>query len=201
MRAGWLGLIVGGASLILPAMLIVMALASFYTTYGSTPQADALLYGVKLVVIAIIAQALWIPGRRAEKNEVTTLVGLSAFALYFLSVNEILLLLAGALIVMVVENARRLTRPNLTLLLPLSGLCLPTLAAATPFSLPLLFFTFLKIGAVLYGSGYVLLAFLRCVNRRGQAGSSMVSMSPQPDSRLVSRFNSVRRRSLMCPPS
>lgn len=161
LRAGWLGLIVGGACFILPAMLIVMALAWFYSTYGSTPQADALLYGVKPVVIAIIAQALWILGRRAAKNVATTLVGLSAFALYFLGVNEIVLLLAGALIVMVVENARRLTRPNLSLVLPLSALSFPTLAALIPFSLPLLFFTFLKIGAVLYGSGYVLLAFLR----------------------------------------
>ena len=160
-RAGWPGLIAGGVCFILPAMLIVLALAWAYVTFGSTPAANWMLYGIKPAMIAIIALALWDLGRKAAKGPLTIGVGLGVFVLYFLSANEILLLLAGGLIVTAGANLRRLKGRGLTSwLLPLAGLTLPALAL-TPFSLPVLFLTFLKIGAVLYGSGYVLLAFLR----------------------------------------
>jgi chromate transporter len=160
-RAGWAGLIVGGASFILPAMLIVMALAWAYVRFGSTPEASWLLYGIKPAVIAIIVQALWGLGQKAVKGPLTALVGLAVLALYFLGVNELALLFAGGLVVMAAENLSRLRKTGLVgIVAPLGGLSLPALAAA-PFSLPLMFLTFLKIGAVLYGSGYVLLAFLR----------------------------------------
>lgn len=160
-RAGWPGLIAGGVCFILPAMLIVIALARVYVAFGSTPAANWLLYGIKPAMIAIIALALWDLGRKAAKGPLTIAVGLGVFVLYFLNANEILLLLAGGLIVTAGANLRRLKGPGLTSwLLPLAGLNLPALAL-TSFSLPVLFLTFLKIGAVLYGSGYVLLAFLR----------------------------------------
>lgn len=158
-RAGWPGLIVGGICFIAPAMLIVLALAWLYVGYGTTPQAEWLLYGIKPVVIAIIAQALWTLGNKALKTWVLFLIGSIVFILYFLGFNEILLLFAGGLVFMLIKNYRRIKNPNPLLLFPFSGFAL--LQPAMPFSLPVLFLTFLKIGSVLYGSGYVLLAFLR----------------------------------------
>jgi chromate transporter len=161
MRAGRAGLIAAGASFIVPAMLITLALAWAYVRFGSTPEAGWLLYGVKPVVIAIIVQALWGLGQKAVKGPLTAAVGLAVLVLYFVGINELALLFAGGLLVMAVENLGRFRKTDLTgIILPLGGLSLPALAAV-PFSLPLMFLTFLKIGAVLYGSGYVLLAFLR----------------------------------------
>ena len=161
LRAGWPGLIVAGLCFILPAMSMVMALAWAYVSYGSTPAATWLLYGVKPVVIAIIAKALWDLGRKASRGPLTIAVGLTVFLLYFLNVDEVVLLLAGGVVVMLGANLARLRRSDLrALFLPLTAAGTPALLA-TGFSLPVLFLTFLKIGAVLYGSGYVLLAFLR----------------------------------------
>ena len=158
MRAGWLGLIAGGVAFTLPAMLIVMALAWLYVEYGSTPQAAWLLYGVKPVMIAIILQALWELGKKAVKGMLTAAIGIICIILYFLGVNEVLLMFAGGLTLMLIQNWTRLHEAKPSILLPL----LPALAAApVSFSLSALFLTFLKIGAILYGSGYVLVAFLR----------------------------------------
>ena len=158
-RAGWAGLLLGGLCFITPAMLIVLALAWLYVQFGTTPQAGWLLYGIKPVVIAIIAQAIWTLGTKALKSRLLALFGVAVFVLYFLGVNEIVLLFAGGLIFMLLANLQRLKTLNPTFLLPLAGMAF--LQSPTSFSLPLLFLTFLKIGAVLYGSGYVLLAFLR----------------------------------------
>ena len=161
LRAGWLGLITGGACFILPAMVIVMRLAWVYVRFGTTVQASWLLYGVKPVVIAIIVQALWSLGPKAIKSAPTAAVGLIVFILYFFGVNEIALLFAGGFAVMIGVNLRRLKKRWMgVFVIPFAGLGLPAVASL-PFSLPILFLTFLKIGAVLYGSGYVLLAFLR----------------------------------------
>jgi chromate transporter len=83
-RAGWAGLAVGGACFILPALLIVMGLAWAYTRFGALPAAVSLLYGVKPVIIAIIAQALGGLGRRAVTGPLTAGVGLAVLILYFL---------------------------------------------------------------------------------------------------------------------
>jgi chromate transporter len=142
-------------------MLIVLALAWAYVNFGTTPQAEWLLYGIKPVVIAIIGQALWSLAGKAIKDFLTALAGLVVVTLCFLGFNEILLLFAAGLAVMLAKNFRRLGSRALSLfLVPAAGAGLIPQASAS-FSLPLLFFTFLKIGSVLYGSGYVLLAFLR----------------------------------------
>ncbi len=162
-RAGWLGLIVGGACFILPAMCIVLALAWLYVAYGAVPAATGVLEGVKPVMIAIIAKALWDLGRKAVKSRLTAVVGAAVLALTALSVNEIALLALGGVTVMLVENVRRLRTARVRCFaLPLAALGLPAAGAcAAAFSLSGLFLTFLKIGSVLYGSGYVLLAFMR----------------------------------------
>jgi chromate transporter len=161
LRAGWPGLITAGVCFIAPAMLIVMVLAAIYAQYGTTPQVTWLLYGIKPVVIAIIVQALWSLGKHAVNGWLTALVAGGVAALYFLGVNEIALLFGGGLIVMLALNLKRLRpRGMAAFLLPAGGLAILA-QALVPFSLPLMFLTFLKIGSVLYGSGYVLLAFLR----------------------------------------
>ena len=158
-RAGWLGLVLGGACFILPAMLIVMALAWAYVRFGTTTEANWLFYGIKPVVMAIVVQALWGLGKKAVKGWLTALVGIAVVGLYLFGANVIVLLVAGGLVVSLVENIRNARANVAGICLPLIGLSLP--AAVIPFNVPLLFLTFLKIGAVLYGSGYVLLAFLR----------------------------------------
>ncbi len=175
LRAGWVGLIVGGSAFIAPAFLIVLALAAVYARYGTTPTAQALLYGIQPVVIAIILQAIVGLGRTALRRPLPVVVALAAFGLYFANVHELLLLAGGGLVVMVARNARRLggnlpNRPTI-LLLGLWGdlangltgerLTWVVQAAAVPVTLTTLFLTFLKIGSVLYGSGYVLVAFLQ----------------------------------------
>ena len=160
-RAGWPGLIAGGVCFILPAMLSVLALAWAYVRFGSMPQATWLLYGVKPVVIAIIVQALWVLGRKAVKGPLTAAVTVVVVALYFAGVNGIALLFGGGLIVMLAVNFHRLRGKVLGIsFFPLGGLGILS-QAAVPFNFSSLFFIFLKIGSVLYGSGYVLLAFLR----------------------------------------
>jgi chromate transporter len=167
-RAGWRGLIVAGLCFILPAAAIVLALAWFYVDYGTTPVAERLLYGVKPVVIAIVVQALWGLGSKAFRSWLLAAVGLAVLALYLLGGNEIALLFGCGILVMLASNIRRIRAAmrgrNLISALLLgapSALLSQAAAGGTAVSLGTLFLTFLKIGAVLYGSGYVLLAFLR----------------------------------------
>jgi chromate transporter len=159
LRAGWPGLIMGGLCFVVPATLIVLFLSWLYVRYGNLPQAGWLLYGIKPVVIAIISKAIWTLGRKALKDRFLFLMGVIVLALYFFGINEIALLFAGGVVVMLITNWRRLRTPSPSILIPFSGIGLAQVA--TSFSLPLLFLTFLKIGAVWYGGGYVLLAFLR----------------------------------------
>jgi chromate transporter len=166
-RGGWRGLLVAGSLFILPAMLIVMSFAWAYVEYGTTPGMTWLLYGVKPVIIAVVLQALWGLSRSAVKGALHAAVATAVVALYLLGFNEIAILFGGGLLVMLIRNGRRIRfeRVPAVLLAPLASAITPALAGAnnekTSFSLLTLFLTFLKIGAVLYGSGYVLLAFLR----------------------------------------
>jgi chromate transporter len=164
-RAGWRGLLVAGTCFIVPAALIVLLLAALYARYGSTPAGQSLLYGITPVVIAIVAQALWGLLRTAVKGWTTAAVGAGALALYlFAGVPEIPLLLGAAAIVLATEYARSRWRERVSSFVPPAGLPLGFLALQVPAALgglgPLLL-SFLKIGSVLFGSGYVLLAFLR----------------------------------------
>jgi len=159
-RVGWIGLVLAGVCFILPAILIVLALAWAYVRFGTTPLASGIFYGILPVVIAIVAQALWNLGRRAVKNWLTGALGLLVVILYFLGMNILILLLAVGLIAMTWENLSRIKHlPVIGFWLPVAGAGL--LAGSIAFSLPVLFLNFLKIGATLYGSGYVLLAYLR----------------------------------------
>lgn len=161
-RAGWRGLVAAGVCFILPAVLIVLALAWLYAEYGSTPQGDALMYGIKPVIIAIVVQALYRLIPTALKGPVLAAVGVGALAAYLLGMNELVILFGGALLVVAVQAIRRFPQ-SAAALLSLAGLprWLPQTAVEGPIALDRLFLIFLKVGALLYGSGYVLLAFLR----------------------------------------
>ncbi|NVJ24814.1 chromate efflux transporter [Myxococcus sp. AM011] len=164
-RGGWPGLLVAGVCFILPAFLIVTSFAWAYSRFGTLPDVSALLSGVKAVIIAVVLQALWGLSLTVVKTKLAAVVALCSVSAAFLGVNELLLLLLSGLGVLAwraVEH-RRARGPSSNsmvspwaLMLPLGGA-----SAAVPFTQQGLFLFFLKVGSVLYGSGYVLLAFLR----------------------------------------
>ncbi|MBW4675091.1 MAG: chromate transporter [Desmonostoc geniculatum HA4340-LM1] len=162
-RAGWRGLLVAGSCFILPAMLIVWALAAIYARYQTVPQVGWLLYGIKPVIIAIVLQAVWNLGKKAAKDAPTIIAGVAAIAAYFAGLNEILVLILLGIAVMLLKNWQSRGRITGAFLLPFSGVLaqVGSTAAVTSVSWINVFFFFLKIGCVLYGSGYVLLAFLQ----------------------------------------
>jgi len=159
-RAGWRGLLVAGTCFILPATLIVGALAWAYVRFGTLPQVQSVLYGVKPVVIAIVALALWSLARSAVKSVWLGVLGAAALAAVALGVNE-LVVLGAAGILAVLTQAIRSGKGRAVVVAP--WLLVPASGAALGSSVTMgtLFFVFLKAGAVLFGSGYVLLAFLR----------------------------------------
>jgi chromate transporter len=166
-RAGWRGLIVAGLGFILPAAGIVLVLAWTYVRFGTTPAAEWLLYGIKPVIIAVVIQALWGLSRTALKGPLLMAVAIAVLALYLAGFNELGLLFGGGLFVVLARAWQRWREaPAATLAALIPGLAWP-LASGSPavagagISLTQLFWTFLKVGSVLYGSGYVLLAFLR----------------------------------------
>ncbi len=150
-HGGKLGLLLAGVSFILPAMLIVLLFAVLYQKFGSVPSVGHMLDGIKPVVIAIVAQAVYRLGKTVLKNADAAIIAAAAFTAYMLGVKEIPLLLAAAALMLVIRLLRRPDKPTPK----------PRLHAFEPLSLGMLFLVFLKIGAVLYGSGYVLIAFLR----------------------------------------
>lgn len=164
LRAGWRGMIVAGLCFICPAMLIVLALAALYVAYGALPQVQWLMVGVKPVVIAIIAQAVWVLGRKAVKGWLTIAGGLAVLVGYFFGWNEIALLFGAGIAVMLIANAKRVTAKFKDTAFAMAVLPVAVsgsdVAERSAYSLWQMILTFLKIGSVLYGSGYVLLAFL-----------------------------------------
>jgi chromate transporter len=171
LRAGWPGLLIAGSCFILPAAFIVFGFAWAYVRYGSLPQTARILYGVKPVIIAVVLQALWGLGRTAVKTKLLGAIGLAAVLLSFLRFNELLVLFAAGVAIALVQLNSSYKKSNQTkhhsVLLPITTNALiqtaATAGASTGVSvglLPLLLF-FLKVGSVLFGSGYVLLAFLR----------------------------------------
>jgi chromate transporter len=165
-RAGWPGLVLGGLCFILPAALITLGLAVAYVRFGSLPQVGALLYGVKPIIIAIIVQALWSLGRTAVKSQMLAILAGLAVVASFVGINALTILLAAGLVATAAKVRLRAGRAGLRGIFTPSLSFLGATSAATagvavPVSLAGLFLVFLKVGAVLYGSGYVLLAFLR----------------------------------------
>ncbi len=168
-KAGWKGLVVAGVCFIVPAALIVMAIAWAYVRFGSIPQVQGIMYGIKPVIIAIVLQALWRLAPSAVKSRFLAVIGLIATAGALLGVNTLVVLFGAGVITAGATwiNQRRFAEPFATIpTMRWSGILqvlksVSATAAIVPFSLLGLFLFFLKVGAVLYGSGYVLLAFLQ----------------------------------------
>ncbi|MCX6906644.1 MAG: chromate efflux transporter [Verrucomicrobia bacterium] len=172
-RAGFPGLVVAGACFIVPAMVIVLACAWAYVRFGTLPQAQAVLYGVKPAIITIVVQALWALARSAVKTKFLAATAIAATVLSALCVNELVVLLAAGLVVPAIRSLERGSGESGGVvgiaLLPFSprrallAVAGPGAAAGAvaQFGLWPMFLFFLKVGSVLFGSGYVLLAFLR----------------------------------------
>ena len=152
-RAGRPGLTVAGLAFILPASAIVLALAWAYVTYGATPAGQALLYGIAPVIVAIVVAAVIAFARTALGSPLTLVLAVAVAMLWLVGVNELVLLACGALIVALARGA--VGSPAAALLAPVA------VGGAAAVDLLAVGAVFLKAGALLYGSGYVLVAFLR----------------------------------------
>jgi chromate transporter len=169
---GWRGLIVAGVCFILPAACMVGVLAWVYVNFGKAPAVSGILYGIKPVVIAVILQGLWGLGRTAIKTWFIAVVGLISIALSACGLHPFLLLLiAGGAVILtdqIIRSGRKIVLAPFSILhsaarwpKSLAAVTSAALGAAAPLNLGSLFLVFLKFGAVIFGSGYVLLAFLR----------------------------------------
>jgi len=175
-RAGWVGLCVAGASFILPAGLITGAFAWVYVRFGALTQAVSVLGGIKPAVIAVIAIAIWRLGKTAARDAGLAALGAVALAAFFLNINPIAILFGGGVFGMLARRGARVRTSGAGLLFPIHSwsartlswrnvgavavVSITSLPAVTRPSLSRIALFFLKVGAVLYGGGYVLLAFL-----------------------------------------
>jgi chromate transporter len=157
-RAGWRGLAVAGLCFILPASLATLALAWAYVRFGSLPQAQGLLYGAKPIMLAIIVQAVWKLGRTAFRNWVLALAGLACLAAVLAGAPPIAVLLASGGLFLLLAWGRSNSGATLSLAALPFGF---TGVVAGVAGFASIFLVFLKLGVVVFGSGYVLVAFLK----------------------------------------
>src|SRR5207302_4192816 len=162
-RRGWPGLVVAGFSFILPSAFIGTGIAWAYVRFGTLPAVTGLLNGVKPVVIAVVLQAMWELGRSAVKTPWLGALRGGAVVATALGVNEVVVLAAAGAAMALIQARRQLggLGAGLATASGSGSVGIAVAGAATPFGLWPLFAVFVKIGAVLFGSGYVLLAFLR----------------------------------------
>ena len=158
-RGGVAGLLVAGACFILPAAVLVVALAWAYGKFGAVPQVAGLLFGIKPVVVALIAQAVWNLGRTALKSAGLAGLAVAVVALAIVGVPVLGLLIGAGVLWMLLEEGRRLAKPSASAAWGFWGVS--TAGTGSALGIVPLCLYFLKIGAVLFGSGYVLLAVLR----------------------------------------
>lgn len=147
-RGGWKGLIIAGLCFILPAVLITGILAWFYKQYGQLPEIQPFIYGIKPAIVAIILGAVYPLALKSAKSLSLGFIGIAVLILSLLGIGEIYLMFGAGLLFLLLNYSGKKTN---------SFFPLPLLATVSGTSL---FLTFLKIGAILYGSGYVLFAFL-----------------------------------------
>lgn len=161
-RAGWPGLIAGGVFYIVPAMALVSILAWAYVQFGALPALDGVLGGIKPVVVAILVSALVGMMRPRIRNIPGDLIALSALAAYLAGVGPVIVLLAGgAVMAAEVFLKEKKDQPPVGIFIPWPLLLGQAETQPVAFSLWRLVWVFLKAGALMYGSGYVLLAFIQ----------------------------------------
>lgn len=159
-RGGLAGLVVAGACFILPAAVLVVGLAWAYGRYGAVPQVAGLLFGIKPVVVALIAQAVWNLARTALQSVALAGLAVAVVVLALLGLPVLGLLIGAGVLWMLVREARRMVAPSSSA--AAAGFFgVWSMGAASSVGIVPLCLYFLKVGAVLFGSGYVLLAVLR----------------------------------------
>lgn len=158
-RAGKAGLFVAGIAFIFPATIITAILAYLYVEYGQLPEVEPFIYGIKPAVLAIIAAAILKLGKKAIKSTELIILGVLVLIASLLGVNEVVALLSAGVLGMLFFYLKSKTRSNLNSISPFL-LFLGINATVAKVSTIKLFLIFLKVGAILYGSGYVLFAYL-----------------------------------------
>jgi chromate transporter len=161
-RRRWAGLVVAGLAFILPAMLITGGFGWAYVQFGSVPSTGWLLYGVKPVMLGVVVQAIWGLAPRAARTTWLRVLAAGTALLAALGVNELALLFGAGAAAMLVSRAALGRRAGGALhqFAPVLPLAMGA-GALNAVTLSSLFWVFFKTGSVLFGSGYVLLAFLR----------------------------------------
>lgn len=152
-RAGWKGLLAAGALFILPAVLITGFIAWLYKEYGSLPQVEPFVYGIKPAIIAVILMAVYPLAKAAIKNTTLAIVAVAALILAVVGLSEILVMFGLGLIYLLYITVK--DRGTIKSVFPML-----VFGSFNAISNTGLFLTFLKIGSILYGSGYVLFAFI-----------------------------------------
>lgn len=156
-RAGWKGLLIGGLCFIMPAVIITGIIAWLYKLYGQAPNIQQYLYGIKPAIIVVILAAIYPLAQRSLKSISLGLIGLAALALCILGYNQLFIMFGAGFFALGLAGIKNQCSSSTILLPILLQIPTPTITSITNTRL---FFTFLKIGAILYGSGYVLFAFL-----------------------------------------
>lgn len=158
-KGGWKGLLLAGVCFILPAVIITGCVAYFYKSYGQLPAIQAFIYGIKPAIIAIILGAIFPLAKKALKSSALIIIALLVLVAALLGVNEIYLMFGAgfsALLLAFLRSNHTTANRNFFFMPLLQITTMPSLHATNT----QLFWIFLKIGAILYGSGYVLFAFL-----------------------------------------
>jgi chromate transporter len=157
-RAGKAGLFVAGIAFIFPATIITAIMAYLYVEYGQLPEVEPFIYGIKPAVLAIIAGAILKLGKKAIKSTELIIIGVLVLTVSLLGVNEVVALLSAGVLGMLYFYIKSKPKSNFNTISPFFLLGINTTIAKV--SSLKLFFIFLKVGAILYGSGYVLFAYL-----------------------------------------
>lgn len=158
-KGGWRGLILAGICFILPAVLITGVFAWLYKEYGHLPLVHQFIYGIKPAIIAIIINALLPLIKTSFKNTFLLVIGVLVFVLSFLGISELYLMFGAGVLALAIHYYQHHSRNQLRSIIPLFFVSSFHESLFSPKNISL-FWIFLKIGAVLYGSGYVLFAFL-----------------------------------------
>jgi chromate transporter len=164
LKCGWRGLIVAGCCFIVPAAVIVSAIAWAYMRFGSLPKAEGVLAAIKPAVVAIVIQALGKLGRTGVRTTLLAVIAVLAVVLSLLGVSPVLVLVfAGLVSAAALAMKNRLVGAGVVGLpkIVAGAMAVAAVGAAFPVGLGRLFLSFLKVGSVVFGSGYVLLAFLQ----------------------------------------
>lgn len=158
-RGGWRGLVIGGLCFIMPAVLITLCFAWLYKSYGHLPQVQPFIYGIKPAIIAVILAAIYPLAVKSLQTVELAIIGIVCLALCFFSISQLFILFGAGFVSMGLMAIRHRKTNGIYTFFPFALLQTPDNRFLSPTNVSL-FFSFLKIGAILYGSGYVLFAFL-----------------------------------------